>query len=60
MCIIYDKKYHTTSEHRKQLNLKRDRDQFDEEQDDRDNKLKRKKNNDDDERLNSKIDDEER
>jgi hypothetical protein len=30
MCIICEKKCHTTSEHRKQLNLKRDRDQFDE------------------------------
>jgi hypothetical protein len=26
MCIICDKKYYTTSEHRKQFNLKRDRD----------------------------------
>jgi hypothetical protein len=34
MCIICEKKYHTTSEHRKQLNLKRDRDQFDERRDD--------------------------
>jgi hypothetical protein len=59
MYIICEKKYHTTSEHRKQFNLKRDRDQFDEERDDRDNKCKRKNDNDDDERLNSKIDDEE-
>jgi hypothetical protein len=58
MCIICEKKYHTTNEHREQLNLKRDRDQFDERRDDRDSKHKRK--NDDDERLNSKIDDEER
>jgi hypothetical protein len=58
MCIICEKKYHTTSEHREQSNLKRDRDQFDEERDDRDSKRKRK--NDDDERLNSKIDDEEK
>jgi hypothetical protein len=62
MCIICEKRYHTTSEHREQfnLNLKRDRDQFDEERDDRDNKRKRRNDNDDDERLNSKIDDEER
>jgi hypothetical protein len=26
MCIICEKKYHTTNEHRKQLNFKRDRD----------------------------------
>jgi hypothetical protein len=26
MCIICDKKYHTTNEHRKQFNFKRDRD----------------------------------
>jgi hypothetical protein len=59
MCIICEKKYHTTSEHRKQFNLKRDRDQFDEERDDRNNKRRRKNDNDDDdERLNSKIDDE--
>jgi hypothetical protein len=56
MCIICEKKYHTTSEHREQFNSKRDRDQFDEERDDRDSKRKRK--NDDDERFNSKIDDE--
>ncbi len=61
MCIICEKKYHTASEHREQLNLKRDRDQFDEERDDRDNKRRRKNDNDgDDERLNSKIDDEEK
>ncbi len=58
MCIICEKKYHTTSEHRKQFNLKRDRDQFDEERDDRNSKRKRK--NDDDEWFNSKIDDKER
>ncbi len=58
MCTICEKKYHTTSEHRKQLNLKRDRDQFDEKRDDRNSK--RKRENDDDERSNSKIDDEER
>jgi hypothetical protein len=57
MCIICEKKYHTTSEHREQF--KRDRDQFDEERDDRDNKRKRKNDNDDNERLNSKSDDEE-
>ncbi len=62
MCIICEKKYHTTSEYREQLNfnLKRDRDQFDEERDDRNNKRKRENDNDDDERLNSKIDDEEK
>jgi uncharacterized protein YxeA len=62
MCIICEKRYHTTNEHRKQFNfnLKRDRDQFDEERDDRDNKRKRKNDNDDDERFNSKIDDEEK
>jgi hypothetical protein len=57
MCIICEKKYHTTSEHRKQFNLKRDRDQFDEKRDDRDSKRRRKNDNDDDERFNSKIDD---
>jgi hypothetical protein len=62
MCIICEKRYHTTSEHREQLNLnlKRDRDQFDERRDDRDSKRKRENDNDDDERLNSKIDDEEK
>jgi hypothetical protein len=61
MCIICEKKYHTTSEYRKQFNFKRDHDQFDEERNDRDNKRKRKNDNDDDdERLNSKIDDEEK
>jgi hypothetical protein len=61
MCIICEMKYHTTSEHREQLNLnlKRDRDQFDEKRDDRDSKRKRRNDNDDDERLNSKIDNEE-
>jgi hypothetical protein len=60
MCIICEKKYHTASEHREQFNLKRDRDQFDERRDDRDNKRRRKNDNDDDdERFNSKIDDEE-
>jgi DNA-binding PadR family transcriptional regulator len=59
MCIICKKKYHTTNEHREQLNLKRDRDQqFDEERDDRDSKRKRENDNDDDERFNSKTDDE--
>jgi amino acid permease len=57
MCIICEKKYHTTSEHRKQLNLKQDRHQFDERRDDQNNKRKRKNDNDD-ERLNSNIDDE--
>jgi hypothetical protein len=61
MCIICEKKYHTASEHRKQLNLKRDRDQFDERRNDRDNKRIRKNDNDDDdERFNLKIDDEEK
>jgi hypothetical protein len=60
MCIICEKRYHTTSEHREQLNLKRDRDQFDEERNDRNSKRKRRNNNDDDERFNSKIDDEEK
>ncbi len=59
MCIICEKKYHTTSEHREQFNLKRDRDQFDEKRDDQDNKRKRENDSDDDEKLNSKIDDEE-
>jgi hypothetical protein len=58
ICIICEKKYHTTNEHRKQFNLKRDRDQFDEEWDDRNNKRKRKNDDDDDEKFNSKIDDE--
>jgi hypothetical protein len=60
MCTICEKKYHTASEHREQLNLKRDRDQSGEERDDRDSKRRRKNDNDDDERLNSKIDDEEK
>jgi hypothetical protein len=60
MCTICEKKYHTTSEHREQFNLKQDRDQFDEKRDDRDSKRKRRNDNDDDERFNSKIDDEER
>ncbi len=34
MCIICEKKYHTTSKHCKQFNLKRDRDQFDEKRND--------------------------
>jgi DNA-binding PadR family transcriptional regulator len=58
MCIIREKKYHTTNEHQKQF--KRNRDQFDEERNDRDNKRKRENDNDDDERFNSKIDDEEK
>jgi 3-dehydroquinate dehydratase len=57
MCIICEKKYHTTIEHRKQFNFKRDRDQFNEKRDDQNSKRKRKN---DDERLISKIDDEER
>ncbi len=58
MCIICEKKYHTTNEHREQFNLKRDRDQFDEKRNDRDSKRKRENDSDDDEKLNSKIDDE--
>ncbi len=54
---IYEKKYHTTNEHREQFNLKRDRNEFDERRNDRNNKRKRKKDDDDDERLNLKIDD---
>jgi hypothetical protein len=34
MCIICEKKYYTTNEHREQFNLKRNRDQFDEKRDD--------------------------
>jgi hypothetical protein len=61
ICIVCEKKYYITREHRKQFNLKRDRDQFDEKRDDRDSKRKRKNDNDDDDvRLNSKIDDEEK
>jgi hypothetical protein len=61
MCIVCEKKYHTTSEHHEQFNLKRDRDQFDEKRDDRDSKRRRKNDNDDDdERSNSKINDEKR
>jgi hypothetical protein len=59
MCIICEKKYHTTSEHRKQFNFKRNRDQFDEEKNERNNKRKRRNDNND-ERFNSKIDDEEK
>ncbi len=59
MCIICEKKYHTTNKHREQFNLKQDRDQqFDEKRNDRDNKRKRNNDNDDDEWFNSKIDDE--
>jgi ABC-type phosphate transport system auxiliary subunit len=58
MCIICEKKYHTTNEHCEKFNLKQDRDQFDEKRDDRDSKRKRRNDNDDDEKLNSKIDDE--
>jgi hypothetical protein len=60
MCTICEKKYHTTSEHREQFNLKRDRDQFGEGRDGRDSKRRRKNDNDDDERFNSEIDDEEK
>jgi hypothetical protein len=60
MCIICDKKYHTTSEHREQFNFKRDRDLFNEERNDRNDKRKQKNDNDDDEKFNSKIDDEEK
>jgi hypothetical protein len=62
MCTICEKKYHTTNEHREQLNLKRDRDQFDEKRDDRNSKRKRKNenDNDDDERFNLNVDDEEK
>jgi hypothetical protein len=59
MCIICEKKYHTTNEHREQFNLKWDHDQFDEKKNKRDNKRKRRNDNDD-EKLNSKIDDEEK
>jgi hypothetical protein len=59
MCIICEKKYHTTSEHCKQFNFKRDRDQFDEKKNEENNKRKRKNDNDD-EKFNSKIDDEEK
>ncbi len=58
MCIICEKKYHTTNKHHEQFNLKQNRDQFNEKRDDRDNKRKRKNDNHD-ERFNSKIDDEE-
>ncbi len=56
MCIICDKKFHTTSECREQFNLKRDRDQFDERKDDRNDK--RRRNNDNDERHHSNADNE--
>jgi formate hydrogenlyase subunit 6/NADH:ubiquinone oxidoreductase subunit I len=59
MCIICENKYQTTNEHREQLNLKQDRDQFDEKRNDQNSKRKRENDNDDDERFNSKIDDEE-
>jgi hypothetical protein len=61
LCIICEKRYHTTSKHRDQLNYKRDRDQFDERKDDRDNKRKRKNdidNDNDDERNHSDVNDE--
>jgi hypothetical protein len=40
VCIICDKKFHTTNECRKQFNLKRDRDQFDEKKNDQNDKRK--------------------
>jgi hypothetical protein len=59
LCIICERKYYTTSEHRDQLNFKRDRDQFDEKRNDRNNKRKRKNDNDnDDERNHSKVENE--
>jgi hypothetical protein len=60
MCIICEKKYHTTNEYREQLNFKRDRDQLNEKRNDRNSKRKRENDNDDDEIFNSKIDDEKR
>ncbi len=56
MCIICDKKFHTTSECREQFNLKRDRDQFDEKRNDRNDK--RKQDNDNDEKHHSNVDNE--
>ncbi len=40
MCIICDKNFHTTNEYREQFNSKRDRDQFDEKKNDRNDKRK--------------------
>jgi hypothetical protein len=57
-CIFCEKKFHTTSECREQFNLKRDRDQFDEKKDDRDNKRRRENDNDSDERHHSNVEDE--
>jgi amino acid permease len=51
ICIICDKKFHTTSEYREQFNFKRDRDQFDEEKNDRND-------NDNDEKHHANIDNE--
>ncbi len=59
MCIICEKKYHTTSDHREQFNFKRDHDQFNEERDNRDSKRKRNNDNDDEKQFNSKMNDEE-
>jgi hypothetical protein len=58
MCIICDKKFHTTSECREQFNSKRDRDQLDEKKDDRNDKCRRKKDNDNDEKHHANADDE--
>jgi hypothetical protein len=57
-CIFCEKKFHTISECREQFNFKRDRDQFDEKKDDRDNKRRRKNDNDSDERHHSNVEDE--
>ncbi len=58
MCIICDKKFHTTNECLEQFNLKRNRDQFDEEKNDQNNKRKRKNDNVNDEKHHSNADDE--
>ncbi len=59
MCIICNKKFHTTSEYREQFNFKRNRDQFDEKKNDRNDKRKRKNDNDNDndEKHHSNVDD---
>ncbi len=57
-CIFCEKKFHTTNECREQFNLKQDRNQFDEKEDDRDNKRRRKNDNDSDEKHHSNVEDE--
>jgi hypothetical protein len=59
LCIICEKRYHATNKHRDQFNFKRDRDQFDDKRNNRDNKRKRENDNDNNnERNHSNVNDE--